>query len=231
MLDSQLERIVRAGTIDTRRGVYDANAILNSRAEMIAALETSGYNDLAAAYVNTFDEAIPLVDASFAKLGLPKPRFNAGDAETFLGLKQLDLAEFERLGTDAVEQLHLAIYNDAIVSTPFEDVVATIKAATVGTAESGAPLANFAYTHANTAYLDFSGAVIIKTGENLGWDQPDSLWEVVGPEDGKNRPICSAALDNPIRTRAEWEAAGYFGSTPGGWNCRHQLFPYQGPPP
>jgi hypothetical protein len=96
-------------------------------------------------------------------------------------------------------------------------------------------MANHAYTISNTAVLNFGGEVLITAGNNvfdaLNIPEGERMWEVVGPLDDVTRDECETALADPIRTWDEWlqhsNANGepYVGGTPGGFNCRHQLFP------
>ncbi len=224
-LDKRVVDIV-SGAV-TARSQYDAAIILNSREQMITALRESGYFALAADYVEEY-QAIPgVVTRSMVGRDLPSPKFTTADAEIFAGLASADLQAFSAVGTQAMDELRLGLYKQAVSGQPFSALVDSIAAATIGVDGKGSPMANHARTIANTAVLDFGGEVLRVAGENIGAEQ----WEVVGPNDDVTRVECQEALSDPIRTKAEWMqhegATGqpYFGGTPGGWNCRHQLFP------
>ena len=212
----------------TARDVFDSTAILNSRAAMLNALEESGYNELARAHVAKYGEIPAIAGKDFTKFDLPAPKFTTVDTRTMQALSRADLEGFASIGTKAMDDLRLGIYKQAVASQPFSELVATVKAATVGTAKNGSALSNYAYTHANTAMLNFEGEVLRMAGESIGFDGGDDLWIVEGPDDAVTRDVCQDALNDPVRTKEEWQDIGYWGGTPGGWNCRHQLFPYQG---
>ncbi|MCK5019402.1 MAG: hypothetical protein KAS32_20255 [Candidatus Peribacteraceae bacterium] len=227
-----LEKLLIDLMADTRvEAGYNIQAIQNSFPAMRQALAQSGYDDLAAEFVGTFEDVPGLVSKTYAANDLPSPKYVAADAQVFTGLAQVDLDNFAAIGEKALEDLRLGLYRQAVASEPFSNLVETIRAATVGVDGKGSAMANHAYTHANTAMLNFQGETLRIAGESLGFDSDDSLWEVVGPDDEVTRDVCEAALAEPVRTKAEWIAAGYWGGTPGGWNCRHQLFPYFGEKP
>jgi hypothetical protein len=213
-----------AGTTSTEA----AATILNSRPAFLQMLNDSGYNELSSQYVAQFGEVPDAVSRSFAARALPAPEFTTVSAETFSGLARMDLQGFSAIGTKAMDDLRLGIYRQTIGGFPFKDIVKTIKESTVGIDGKLSPLANHSYTHANTAILNFNGEVTKEAGESIGFGEDDSLWEAVGPLDDKTRDVCQAALNDPVRTKAEWIEADYWGGAPGGWNCRHELFPYIG---
>jgi hypothetical protein len=225
---------LEAGLIDivagsrTAAGEYNALVILNSRARMLKTLDDSGYNKLSETYVGQFERIPSIVSKSFTSQNIPSPKYGTNDATVFRGLASVDLDNFAAIGEKALEDLRLGLYRQAIAAEPLSNLVKTIRASTVGVDGKGSAMANHAYTHANTAILNFQGEAIRIAGESIGFDSDDSLWEVVGPDDGSTRDVCESALANPVRTKAEWVAAGYWGGAPGGWNCRHQLFPFFG---
>jgi hypothetical protein len=210
------------------RGADKAATVLNSRANFIGFLQSSGYNDLAEQYVAQYGEVPEAVNKRFAARKLPPPQFSTVSAETFSGLARIDLDAFSAIGTKAMEDLRIGLYKQVVGGADFKSIVQTIKASTTGLAGNNSPLANYSYTHANTAILNFNGEVTREAGESIGFGEDDSLWEVVGPLDGVTRDVCASALSDPIRTKEEWIAADYWGGSPGGWNCRHELFPYIG---
>jgi hypothetical protein len=206
----------------TAQGTVDAAIILNSRAAMIQALNAAGYTDLAQAHINRYPNLADDIKGTFARAkDFPKPVLTEASAATFQGLATVDLDEFAKIGEGAIDELRLQLYRQAVGNQPFSAMVRTIKAATVGVDGKGSPMANHAYTHANTAVLQFQGEVIREIGEQLDADK----WEVVGPNDDVTRDACQNALADPVRTEKEWQSAGYWGGAPGGWNCRHQLIP------
>jgi hypothetical protein len=217
-LDKQLIDIVSA---------TDAIGILNNRAEILGALETSGYNALNAQYIAQYEAFPQIVKDSMKARSIPLPQFTAADAEIFAGLARADLQAFTAIGRNAMDELRIGLYKQAVSNQPFSALVRSIAAATVGVDGKGSPMANHAHTIANTAVLDFGGEVLRVAGENIGADK----WEAVGPDDSVTREECQEALSDPVRTEAEWKqhtgANGepYWGGTPGGFNCRHQLFP------
>jgi hypothetical protein len=170
---------------------------------------------------------VDTVSASFSKFGLPKPEFSTADRATFNQVAQANFDQFNFIGESALDELRFNLHNQAITGQPLSSFVDTIKSATVGVGAAGSPLANHATTYANTAILSFGGETIKQAGEAIGAE----LWEVVGPSDQKTREECQQALADPIRTKDEWmqhsgaDGQPYWGGTPGGWNCRHQLFP------
>lgn len=209
------------GTTKTAANVFDASALLNSRAEMIEALRLSGYNDLVEKYVATYKDVPGLVKKDFAGVKLPDPKFAAPDVQTFTTIAAADLEAFGLIGVRAMDELRLGLYRNAISSQPFSVMVEAVRDATIGTSIKGSPLKNYAYTYANTAHLSFSGEVVLAAGESIGAER----WEVIGPLDGVTRDVCSAALSDPIRAKQEWIDSGYWGGTPGGFNCRHYFVP------
>lgn len=207
-------------------GPEAAAMVLNSRPAFLAMLQESGYNDLANSYVAKYGEVPKTVSKAFAARGLPAPQYSTVSKETFQGLARMDLAGFKAIGTKAVDDLRLGIYRQTISGAKFQDIVKTIRASTVGTSVKGSPLRNYSYTHANTAVLNFNGEVIREAGESIGFDSDDDLWEITGPVDDATRDICNDAMSDPVRTRGEWIGMGYWGGSPGGYNCRHEFFPY-----
>ena len=206
--------------------VFDATVLLNSQPAMIEALREAGYFALAEQHVATF-EAIPTATIeAFKRRGLPTPEFSTVDKADMTALAQMDLDQFNNIGISAMNELRLTQVQNAVSAVPFSTQVEAIRAATVGVDVAGSPLSNHAFTHANTSILNFQGETVIKAAESVGVDSDDDLWEVSGVSDDRTRDVCLNALANPIRTRKEWEDAGYWGGTPGGWNCRHQLFPH-----
>lgn len=218
----RLDRNILDVVSEARTGnTYDAALILNSRPAMIQALRESGYNQLVEDYISEYQSVPAIVADSFKGRKLPAPKYSTADVQTFQTIARADLEGFTNIGLKSVDDLRLLLYSNAVSNLPFSVLVNDIKAATVGIDKKGSPLRNYAYTHANTAVLNFSGEVLIAAGESIGAEK----WEVVGPNDDSTRDVCKEALANPIRTMAEWREAGYTGGTPGGWNCRHQLFP------
>jgi hypothetical protein len=205
----------------TARNVFDSAALLNSRPEMIKALQTSGYTAAVGEYVATYKDVPGEVKAGFVAASIPSPKYVAADAQLFKTIASADLEAFGLIGVRAMDELRLGLYRQAVSGAPFSQMVEAVRAATVGTSVTGSPLRNYAYTYANTAHLSFSGEVIIQAGESIGAEQ----YEVVGPLDGKTRQVCQDALANPIRPTGDWRMIGYWGGTPGGWNCRHVLYP------
>jgi hypothetical protein len=218
----KLDRIL----VDTTASL-DAAGILNNRAAYTAALKESGYTELNAWYVGEYEKMPQVVKDSMKARSIPLPRFTPVDAEIFAGLASADLQAFTAIGVNAMDELRLGLYKQAVSNQPFSALVEAVRAATVGVDGKGSPMANHAATIANTAILDFGGETLRIAGENIGADK----WEVVGPNDSVTRIECQEALGEPIRTEEEWKQHSgstgepYWGGTPGSWNCRHQLFP------
>jgi len=222
---ASLERALLDMLGSTRVGdAFNASAILNSRPVMLAALNESGYTQLANDFVSQYPDITAEVRKTFSAADFPPPRFSTPTKELFSSIAQADLEGFANIGTNGLDQLRLNLFRQAVSNEPFSSLVETVRDATVGTAKNGAPMANYAETHANTAIQNFQGEVLREAGESIGAED----WEVVGPLDQVTRPACLDALADPIRTQDEWLAADYWGGAPGGWNCRHQLFPYFG---
>lgn len=214
-----LERQILAN-IGSLYSAKDANALLSSQPALLQALRDAGYNDLAERHVAAYERIVEQVNLEFAAARLPPPQFTAASVELFQTIAKADLEQFNVIGQKAVDDLRRELYRYSISSRPFSDMVAVIRDS-IG---ADSPLARYAYTYANTAALQFSGAAIIEAGESIGADK----WEVVGPNDSITRQVCRDALRNPVRTKKEWIAANYWGGAPGGWNCRHQLRPHLG---
>lgn len=227
-LDRELQSVIAPAA--TASQVFNASVLSNpeTQAAMIQALRDSGYMDLAASFIGQFEQIPGEVSTLFDSLNLPAPKFTTADAELFRQLSNNDFTRFLDIGESAVNELRTALVADAVAGVPFADMVERVNAATVGIDGKNSPLANHAFTHANTAVLEFSGQAAQAAGESIGFDGPDSLWQVVGPDDSVTRDVCLAALAEPIRTKQEWQDAGYWGGTPGGWNCRHILVPFVG---
>ena len=225
-LETNLLEVVTGATSATQ--LFDATVLLNSQPAMVEALREAGYFALAEEHVATF-AAIPgeTIEA-FERRNLPTPEFTTVDRQDFRALASMDLDEFNNIGLTSLTELRLTLVQNAVSSVPFATMVEAVAAATVGVDGKGSPMSNHAKTHANTAILNFQGEVLIKAGESIGFESDTDEWEVVGPLDGATRDVCIAALARPVRTRKEWEDAGYWGGTPGGWQCRHQLFPHFG---
>lgn len=203
-------------------GQVDAAILLNSRAAMLQALREAGYVDLANAHVNKYPTLAQDIKGALAKTkNFPKPVLTDASASIFQGLSKIDLDQFAKIGEGAIDELRLTLYRQAVGNQPFSAMVDSIKAATTGLDGKGSAMANHAYTHANTAVLQFQGEVILEIGKNLDAEK----WEVVGPLDDATRDVCRDALADPVRSLKEWESVGYIGGAPGGWNCRHQVFP------
>ena len=209
--------------------LYDTATFALNKNEMVQALVDSGYNELAGQLINTFPEIAGEVKGVISAVGGPDFKYSQIDRDTFKQLAGVDLSKFNDLGQAGVSELHFQLFNQAVASAPFSTMVSAIEAAATGV------MTNQAKTQANTAMLSFSGQVMIKAGEEVGFDTPESLWKVQGPSDSLTRDVCVSALRNPIRTREEWTNApsdwggqGYFGPSPGGWNCRHWLVPHFG---
>lgn len=230
-LDKVMKRLEKSlldvvGGATTATEVFDATVLLNSQPAMIEALRDAGYFSLAEEHVSTFAEIPKEAIDAFKRRGLPAPEFTTVDKADMRALAQMDLDQFNNIGVSAVSQLRLGLVQNAVAGSGFSAMVDAVRAATVGVDAKGSPLSNHAYTHANTSILNFQGETLIKAGESIGFDSEDDLWEVVGPLDGATREVCQNALANPVRTQEQWQSAGYWGGTPGGWNCRHQLFPF-----
>jgi hypothetical protein len=225
-LDRQLVDIVSS---------TDAIGILNDRAAIIGALETSGYNALNAQYIAQYEAFPQIVKDSMKARSIPLPQFTPADAEIFAGLARADLQAFTAIGRNAMDELRIGLYKQAVSNQPFSALVRSIAAATVGVDGKGSPMANHARTIANTAVLDFGGEVLRVSGENifdqLGIPEDEQLWEAVGPIIDTSRQSCIDAIEDNVRTKAAWlqhtNEAGepWWGGTPGGFNCQHQLFP------
>jgi hypothetical protein len=211
----------------TGKNTFDAATILNSRGELVKALRDSGYNQVVEDYLKEYEGIPDVVAGSFKARGLPRPEYTTVDAETWSLMAKADFERLQLNGIKAVDELRLGLYQDAIAGQPFSAFVDRIQAATVGFDGKASVLRNQANAIANTAILNFGGEVVKQAGEAIGAE----FWEVVGPNDSVTREECQRALAVPIRTKEEWmQAEGadgqpYWGGTPGGWNCRHQLFP------
>lgn len=212
------------GKAKEKEDKLNAAMILNSRGEMLQALRDAGYTNLANEHIAKYPGIVEAVKKDFGTRGLPQAKFSSVATETFKNIAQADLESFSAIGTKAMDDLRLELYRQAISSKPFSEMINTIRASTVGVDGKGSPLKNYSYTHANTAILKFSGEVIREAGEEIGADK----WEVVGVLDEVTRDECREALSDPVRTEKEWQSAGYWGGSPGGWNCRHSLYPYFG---
>jgi len=218
-LDNRLTDIVSTAT--SASGLVEATQILNARPQMLQALQDSGYTELAQEFIDTYPGMVGTVDSSFTAAGLASPSFTTVDTLTFQQLAGADFAQFEFIGAAAMDELRFGLHRQAVANVPFSRLVESVKAATVGIDGKGSPLANHAYTHANSAILSFGGEVSIAAGKAIGAKE----WEIVGPLDAKTRDVCVAALADPVRTEAEWQAADYWGGIPGGYNCRHHFRP------
>jgi hypothetical protein len=221
--------IASSTVISGARNEYDIATFAINRPEMVSALQEAGYNELAQEFIDIYPEIAQEVKGVIKNVGGPDFKYSQVDRETFKQIQNVDLSKFDELGRAGVSELHYQLFNQAVSSAPFSDMVTAIETAAAG------PMSNHAKTHANTAMLSFSGEAMIKAGEELGFDDPESKWRVQGPRDSITRDVCNKALNEPVRTRAEWEAApsdwpgsGYFGGSPGGWNCRHWLVPHFG---
>lgn len=223
-LEKNLLNVVGGATSATE--LFDATVLLNSQPAMIEALRESGYFALAEEHISTFQAIPPETIEAFKRRGLPTPEFSAVDRQDFRALAKMDLSQFNNIGVSAMNELQLGLVQNAVSAVPFSTMVESVRAATVGVDGKGSPLSNHANTHANTSILNFQGEVLKDAGESIGFDGDDDLWEAVGPSDAVTRDVCVAALNNPVRTRAQWIEADYWGGTPGGFNCRHQLFPF-----
>lgn len=218
-LETQITGII--GEAKTARDSFDAATLLNNRGAFLQALRDSGYTELANQHVEKYPNIVEAVKKDFGRKGLPQPSFSTAQVETFKQIAKADLQMFSAIGTKAVDDIRLELYRHAVSSRPFSDMVRVIKEGTTGTAKNGSPLSNYSYTHANTAVLKFSGEAIREAGESIEAER----WEVVGPLDSATREVCRKALRDPVRTTEEWKDADYWGGSPGGWNCRHQLYP------
>ena len=239
---SELEIKVLAtlGNAKTGRDAFDAATILNSRGEFLKALSDAGYNELANQHIAKYPNIIDEVKKDFLDMNLPPVKLNTANVANLKSIAQADLEMFKAIGTKAMDDLRLELFRHSVANRPFSEMVETVKAATVGLTKQArssvtgellrtkdgklykrSPLANYSYTHANTAVLNFNGEVIREAGEALGAEK----WEVVGPVDDVTRDECLDAMGDPVRTAKEWKDAGYWGGSPGGWNCRHQLYP------
>jgi len=58
-----------------RGGTYDAGLILNSRPQMVAALRSSGYNEVVENYLAEYEKVPGLVAEAFKARKLPAPKF------------------------------------------------------------------------------------------------------------------------------------------------------------
>lgn len=222
VLDELETRLIGVlGQAKSARDTFDAATLLNSRGDMLQALRESGYFALANEHVNKYPGIVEAVKKDFAARDLPPAVFTKPNADLFSQIAMADLSMFSAIGEKAIADLHYELYRHALSSRPFSDMVRVIKASTVGTSVKGSPLRNYSYTHANTAILNFSGEVIREAGESIGAKN----WKVLGPLDSLTRPVCRAAFSDRVRTEEEWKDAGYWGGTPGGYNCRHQLYP------
>ena len=213
------------GSSATAQQLFDANVLLNSEATMITALQDAGYFSLAEEHISAFAKIPAAVKASYAAEGFPLVEFTALQKADMTALAQMNLEQFNNIGVSAMNELRLGLVQNAVSALPLSSMVDAVAAATVGVAANGSPLSNYAATHARTAINTFNGEVNIKAAESFGHDKPTDRWRVRGPNDAKTRDVCSKALTEPIRTRQEWEDAGYFGGSPGGWNCRHRFRP------
>jgi len=196
-------------------GIVDATTILNSKAQMISALQGAGYGELVNDHAKGYTTIVAKVKEVIAKEGGDVTKFTAAEAGT---LQQIALADVQGLNAVAektVDELRLNLYRSALSGQPFSKLVENVRETLDG------KLKKYAYTYANTANLQFSGETVRVMGEALDAD----IWEVIGPDDEVTRDECSEALADPVRTKDEWIAADYWGGTPGGYNCRHQLIP------
>ncbi|MDF1581579.1 MAG: hypothetical protein P1P74_12515 [Desulfuromonadales bacterium] len=196
-------------------GVVDATTILNSKAQMIGALKQAGFDELVNDHAKGYAAIVAKAKEVIAKDGGDVSKFTAIEAGTLRQLAVADVQGFNALADKTIDELRLNLYRTALSGQPFSKLVGIVS----DTLEN--KLKKHAYTYANTTQLQFSGETVRVMGEALGADR----WEVVGPSDEVTRDVCIDALADPIRTKAEWIAADYFGGTPGGYNCRHQLVP------
>jgi len=218
-LSSDVSALV--GQAKKSRNIFDAAALLENREGFLQALEDSGYVDLADAHVKKYPNIIKEVQDDLKDVGIPAANLTKVNTANLAKIAEADFEGFMVIGEKAMDDLRRGLFDRAIRSEPMSKMTALIRESIVGVDKKGSPLSRYAKTYANTAALHFNGEVLREIGESLGAEK----WEVVGPLDDVTRDECRDALMDPVRTTEEWQDVDYWGGAPGGWNCRHQLYP------
>ena len=74
-----------------------------------------------------------------------------------------------------------------------------------------------------TQLSNFQRSVVLQMAVDL---PQDTLWEYIGPDDDKNRPVCKQFLSTDPLTESEIRAVKKDAlETAGGINCRHYWYP------
>jgi hypothetical protein len=181
-----------------------------------AALEASGYNDIANKFISRFD-------------GIAKERFDLVKNRLGLGIEFADIAKQDltalakwqmkgmfNIAEGAFNQVKSAVTINVLAGGNIKDITEQI-AKTIDK-----DLVRYASTYAETGLRLYSKEVSNISIKESGNNPEDFDYEYVGPMDNLTRPDCVDGLSQRIFTYDEMQA--FDGDTEPRYNCRHEFY-------
>lgn len=203
--------------VEFAAGMYDT---------LLEELEAAGYHDAAEKYVANYGDVWTKVVDTYKVQGID-PGFRTIDRTAVEQARDLDLASFTDIGSNAMREIQRSIRQNVLYERDFTTFVQSLKATITGTDKKGSPLHVHAATFADTAISQFDAQVTGRIGDEAGIE----YYRYTGPLDKITRPWCRARLKNNIpRTKEEIDALAPSSSNStgqsnfigrGGWRCRH----------
>jgi hypothetical protein len=186
------------------------------------------YGAAARTTVDEYRRDLPFIQDYYKQMG-EAAEFTGLDKKMIDTLKKRDFAEYSQYGQKAQDQIASAMYDNVVAQAPFSSLVAAISGALVGHKDArGRPLSMYAEQMANDGIMNFHNAVIMKKGEDLGFDTFLYYGNIIKD----SRDFCIKRAGN-VYTKEQiqgWTFAWQGKSGPamsdrGGYNCRHHWQP------
>ena len=178
---------------------------------LIAALNESGYYPLVSDIINRDKELIAEVMSIRGAAKLPTV-FTQTSKETFAALRNLELTQFESIGTGFMNSLSQELMQFALTGVDESVFIDAIRSKL----ETG--LQRYATTYATTSRAKFIQQVQDEAAKSY---DGELYWEYVGPEDDRMRDACIDGMNKRYFTDFERSMFEAETAEERAWNCRH----------
>lgn len=190
---------------------FNQTTALNFSELFNEALVDSGYYETVNNFIdNDFDELFKTIREGINEGGF-NVKYNEDDLAKITALKNLQLEQFNSLGSNAGEVLQQNLYKYVLSDFSLRDVKNQLLQDFEGT-----NLARYSETLARTAIGDFQQSVIDVKAEGL-----DGVWLYVGVKDKKTRDYCRCILDQDHYYTTE-QKNKIMNDKARRFNCRHR---------
>ncbi|KKN34702.1 hypothetical protein LCGC14_0790840, partial [marine sediment metagenome] len=226
MADMATLKTSAAGTlIGPRVNLKQAQALHNKLATQFEEAYGAGVRRAVKGFNTVADEIV----ASWPDLN-EAIQFTGVDKTMMDTLAKQAVAEFERFGAAAQEEIASAMYDQVVARAPFSDLVAKMGAILgTGVDATGRSMGRYADLWANDAIMNFHQSVTLKKAADAGL----TTFLYYGNVIQTSRQFCIDRAGKVYSRKQidSWNATSWQGKSGpplmyrGGWNCRHHWHP------